>query len=488
MKKLLPIILSTLLSGCFFSEAIYISNTLKNEEDNLVPLAKDEFDDVSKLNRTKISQVFKVSESKDMESELLDILKKAKEKNLKISIAGKRHSMGGQTIYPNGIVIDMLDYNKMDLNKEKSILTVQSGALWSDIIPYLDKQGFAIKVMQSDSPFSVGGSISVNCHGWQNDSQPIASTVDSFRILTADGKILKCSRTENQELFSLALGGYGLFGIILDVDLKVVKNELYSYNRVLIGTKNYVSNYFEYKKKFPNIKMAYGRISIAPDSFLKEAIFYYMLPEETKDPLPEVKISNEINYTARGIFRGSVKDDFGKNFRWKAEKEYQPFLDKKIYTRNQLMIGDVKSFANNSKNSSDILHEYFIPADNVNKFIEKLGVITKEYKANMINITVRNINKDTDTFLRYANQDVFSFVISFNYETKVEADKKMEAMTQKLIDETINLKGAYYLPYRLHATKEQFLKVYPQASQLLDLKKKYDPDLIFQNKLFEKYF
>ena len=79
--------------------------------------------------------------------------------------------------------------------------------------------------MQSDNSFTVGGSLSVNCHGWQYSRPPIASTVESFRLMKADGDIVRCSRTENQELFSLVLGGYGLCGIILEADIRVVRNE-----------------------------------------------------------------------------------------------------------------------------------------------------------------------------------------------------------------------------------------------------------------------
>ena len=490
-KKLLLLIPTSLffLSSCIFQEILHIKKTLDDDKYDLVELKEGTIDDVSKLNNTKIKKVFKLQNENQINDELIAILKTSKEKNLKVSIAGKKHSMGGQTIYPDGIQIDMLKYNKMSIDKENSILNVQSGAIWSDIIPFLDKNGFAIKVMQSDSPFSVGGSISVNCHGWQNDSQSIASTVDSFRILLASGKILNCSRKENKELFSLALGGYGLFGIILDVSLKIMPNERYSYNHIVLKSKNYVETYNKYIKDNPNLRMAYGRISIGSNSFLEEAIFYYMLHEPTKDNyLPPLVLSDKINTIARGIYRGSVGNDFGKNLRWKAEKDWQPLMQDKYFSRNQLMIGDVKSFENTSWQSTDILHEYFIPPRNFNRFLKVLKKNVKAFNVDMLNITVRNIKEDKDTFLKYAKEDMFSFVISFNYKTTEDADKNMEKMTQKMIDEIIKLDGAYYLPYRLHATKEQFLKIYPMAKDLLDLKKKYDPDMIFQNKLFLKYF
>ncbi|MNL75412.1 hypothetical protein D3C87_2012130 [compost metagenome] len=68
--------------------------------------------------------------------------------------------------------------------------------------------------MQAFSSFSIGGSISVNGHGWQANSGPIASSVISFTLMNVEGQILTCSRDQNRELFHLVLGGYGLFGIV----------------------------------------------------------------------------------------------------------------------------------------------------------------------------------------------------------------------------------------------------------------------------------
>jgi hypothetical protein len=43
------------------------------------------------------------------------------------------------------------------------------------------------------------------------------------------------------------------------------------------------------------------------------------------------------------------------------------------------------------------------------------------------------------------------------------------------------------LPYRLHAKVEQFYRAYPQAQRFFELKRKYDPDELFQNELYRKY-
>ena len=206
------------------------------------------------------------------EKQLAGLLQYARTNHLRVSIAGARHSMGGHVIYPNGVVVDMLPFNGMELDGTNMILHVQAGARWSQVIPFLNAHGLSVEVMQSNDDFSIGGSLSVNCHGWQFDRPPIASTVESFRLMLADGTIVKCSRTENKELFSLVLGGYGLFGIILDTDLHVVPNEKYRIERLTVPTSGYVKALTEKTSGDTNVQMVYGRLRVTGQGFLQEGL------------------------------------------------------------------------------------------------------------------------------------------------------------------------------------------------------------------------
>lgn len=71
------------------------------------------------------------------------------------------------------------------------------------------------------------------------------------------------SRTENAELFSLALGGYGLFGLILEVTLHLTEDEVYRESTVLMKLDQYI-DYFQ-KEVLPNpdIRLHIGRIGCA---------------------------------------------------------------------------------------------------------------------------------------------------------------------------------------------------------------------------------
>jgi len=442
--------------------------------------------DASHLNETKVDSVVKTFEDIDKTiKQISELIKLAKEQGKKISIAGAQHSMGGHTIYPDGIVLDMKGFRYMELDSTEEYLLVGSGALWSDIIPYLDMYDRSVAVMQSNNSFSVGGSISVNCHGWQPNSPPIASTVESFRLINADGKILTCSRSENAELFSLVLGGYGLFGVILDVQLKVVSNKMYTAHQYVIKSADYIKEYDQLAQNH-DIGMVYGRININPENFMQEAILstFTIAENAIMEPLKE---EGGLTSLRRTVFRGSANNDYGKNLRWKAEKYGASQINGKKFSRNQLLNEGVEVFQNRDTAYTDILHEYFIPKAMVGTFIDSLKKIIPAYKVDLLNITVRNVKKDEDAFLRYANEEVFGFVMLYNQAKTNEAEEQMKAATQRMVDAAISVKGNYYLPYRLHATKEQMNKAYPQANQFFLLKKKYDPSEIFQNKFYQAY-
>lgn len=447
-------------------------------------------DDASRMNRTHVAEVRAIpADPAAAESQLRDLIKLARSKRLRVAIAGARHSMGGHTIYPEGIVIDMLPFNRMELNTETQTLHVGAGARWSEIIPSLDSHGYSVAIMQSNNDFSVGGSISVNCHGWQHNQPPISSTVKSFRLMKADGAIVRCSRNENAELFSLALGGYGLFGVILDVELQLAPNERYLPEAEVLASNRYVARFAEKVDGNPEVGMVHGRLCVVPgeQTFLREAILTVWRRSPSKrEEIPHLR---DAGYTAlrRGIYRAQIGSDAGKRLRWRAEKKLGEQLFGRFFSRNQLLNEGAEVYQEQDPRRTDILHEYFIPPGQFTSFLERARSIIPKHRGDLLNVTVRNVKQDNDTFLRYANQDVFAFVMLFNQARSPEDDKRMEEMTQELIDAALACGGRYYLPYRLHATKAQFEKAYPQARAWFERKRHYDPDGIFQNQFYTKY-
>src|SRR5580704_8098798 len=163
---------------CFFVVGALLSallfRTLGRKTSVVTVVAKPNVaDDMSRMNATEVHQVWDIpSNESDAEIGLRSLLKQARADKQHVSIAGARHSMGGQTIAPGGIRINMLPLKSMALDEQTDLLHVDAGARWADVIPYLDRHGRSIGVMQSDNDFTVGGSLSVNCHGWQYARAP----------------------------------------------------------------------------------------------------------------------------------------------------------------------------------------------------------------------------------------------------------------------------------------------------------------------------
>ena len=464
---------------------IHLYYAASRDVNELKDLPPGYIDDASRLNLTHIAEVWRVPvDSDDPEGQISQLLARARAEGLRVSIAGARHSMGGHTIYPGGIVLDMLSWNQMELDESSKLLKVQAGAVWEDVIAYLDPLGWSVIVMQSNNSFSVGGSISVNCHGWQYDRPPIASTVESFRLMQADGTIVRCSRTENRELFSLTLGGYGLFGVILDVELRVTANERYRLEQHVVPVNEALATFDKIMNK-TGLQLVYARMNIVPDTILNKAIINAFF----SDPGGEIPALTEPGTAElkRAVFRGSAQSDYGKELRWSVETKLQPLLRGKKFSRNQLLNESVEVFQNRSADSTDILHEYFVPRKNLTGFVQAMRRIIPQHKANLLNVTVRVVNEDKDTFLRYADQPMIAFVMLFVQDKTSEGEIRMQAVTRDLIDAAIEHEGRYYLPYRLHATNEQFHRAYPQAGEFFDRKRKYDPQELFQNQFYIKY-
>ncbi len=488
MKKKHFLIITALLIVAFIAiPTIHLLKTKLSETDIKPKDLKGYTDDESHLNLTKIDSLILVPDNQtELINQLRKIIKYAKGNNLKVSIAGAQHSMGGHTMTENGIIVNMLPYKEMELDTINDILTIGSGALWKDAIEFLDKHDKSISVMQAFSSFSIGGSLSVNGHGWQKNLPPVSSSVISFRLMNVDGKIINCSRNQNIELFKSVLGGYGLFGIILDVKLKVVNNTALEYKYVKMSTDKYLEFYEKFVSNNNDAELVFGRLRVSNKNFLEEATLNFFEKRQLK-PNPLNIVDNSSIESKRIIFRGSVDSEYGKRLRWDLETSANKVSKNSIYSRNELLNDDVSLIENKDSNSTDILHEYFIPERNFHQFINDMKPILLKSDIDLLNITIRRVEADNDSYMNYAKETVYGFVLLFNQKKTDKQENKMKKLTNELVDATINNEGTFYLPYRLHIDKIEMRKVYPQSEDFFKLKLKYDSLEVFSNKFYEHY-
>jgi len=201
---------------------------------------------------------------------------------------------------------------------------------------------------------------------------------------------------------------------------------------------------------------------------------------------------NPLQLFGRTIFRGSAGSAYGKSFRWNAEKKLGEEFGRHSYSRSEILDVSAQLFANRRPGRTDILHEYFIPPDHLLDFLQRLKRALARHggsdEPDLLNITVRDVRRDSDTFLAYAREDdMFGLVFLFEQAATEHASELATALTRELIDAALDLGGTSYLPYRLDATPEQFHRAYSQGAEFFQLKRRYDPEEIFQNKFYQTY-
>lgn len=385
----------------------------------------------------------------------------------------------------------MKQYNKiLKFDEQKKVITVQSGVTWADIQSYINPYGLALKVSQSQNIFTVGGSMSVNVHGRDIRNHTLIETVESFRLLNAQGKVFNVSRNENSELFNLVIGGYGLFGVILDVTLQLTHDELYQVKTESITYDEYSSYFTKNVLQKNDVKMHLARISVAPDSYLTEM---YVTDYSTADDQSQLgnytTLKRESIIAIPKFFLGlSRTNECGEIVFWDTQKKYSERIDGTYISRNNVMRSDSLFMDYNSANKTEVLQEYFVPVNQYSAFIDDLrNTLIDEKEFNMLNITVRYVGKNEEAVMSYATDDMFALVMLINQGTSEESIETTGRVIRNMIDVTLKHDGTYYLPYYHYPTKEQLKEAYPRSEEFFGMKEKYDPDERFMNLFYEEY-
>jgi FAD/FMN-containing dehydrogenase len=366
---------------------------------------------------------------------------------------------------------------------------VRAGARWRDVIAALDPLGFSPMVTQSNHDFSVGGTLCVNAHGWPVPYGPFGATLRAFRLMLADGTVLTCSRSENAELFGLALGGYGLFGIAIDAELDMADN-------VLLGARLEVMPATQFAARFtaaarePDVRMAYGRLSVARENFLSESLLVSYRPAASQPvPLPPPRTSDAFRYLSRSVFRAQTGSERAKKRRWYLETVLGPRMTaRKAVTRNAILNYPVAALADPDARRTDILHKYFVAPERLADFLAACRETIPAFGQDLLNVTLRYVEADAASVLAYAGGTRIALVMLFPQAMTAQGEEGMRAMTERLIDQVLALGGSYYLPYRLHARTDQLRAAYPRIEEFVAAKRRYDPALRFRNLMWEKYF
>ena len=423
-----------------------------------------------------------------------------------LSVAGGRHAMGGQQFLNGGVLLDASGLNRiLELDAERGLVRVEAGILWSDLVRGLRdmQQGQARRwsVVQKQTGadrLSIGGALAANGHGRGLTYKPVVQDVESFELVDASGAIRHCSRTENPELFSLAIGGYGLFGIIYAVTLRLMPAhrvrrvvEITSIERLETLFAQRIADGFTYGD------FQYKTDETSP-GFLRDGVMSCYVPmsggpvsdDEPHATEPPLNLLSEQDW--RGLLYLSHAD------KARAFDEYAGFYmstngqtyDSDTFQLSQY-IDDYHLELDRSLNAAvkctETITELYVPLPSLADFMDAAARELRQRSANVIYGTIRLIEQDDETFLNWARQPYACIVFNLHVEHTEAGIAHAADALRMLIDIAVERDGSYFLTYSKFATPQQLARCYPQFGEFLALKDRYDPDGVFSSDWLRAY-
>ena len=423
-----------------------------------------------------------------------------------LSVAGGRHAMGGQQFLDGGVLLDASGLNRiLELDAERGLVRVEAGILWSDLVRGLREmqQGQARRwsVVQKQTGadrLSIGGALAANGHGRGLTYKPVVQDVESFELVDASGAIRHCSRAENPELFSLAIGGYGLLGVIYAVTLRLMPAhrvrrvvEITSIERLETLFAQRIVDGFTYGD------FQYKTDETSP-GFLRDGVMSCYVPMSggpVSDDEPHAA-EQPLNLLSEQDWRGLLYLSHADKAR--AFEEYAGFYrstsgqtyDSDTFQLSQY-IDDYHQELDRSLNAAvkctETITELYVPLPSLADFMDAAARELRQRSANVIYGTIRLIEQDDETFLNWARQPYACIVFNLHVEHTEAGIAHAADALRMLIDIAIERDGSYFLTYGKFATPQQLARCYPQFGEFLALKNRYDPDGVFSSDWLRAY-
>lgn len=151
------------------------------------------------------------------------VFRLAKERGLKVGLRGAGRSYGDAANCAENICLDLTRMNRiLDWNPDTGIIRVEPGVTIRQLWQYTIEDGWWPYVVSGTMFPTIGGAAAMNIHGKNNFKVgTIGDHILEFELLLPNGKIKRCNREQNADLFHAAIGGFGMLGCFVSLTLEM---------------------------------------------------------------------------------------------------------------------------------------------------------------------------------------------------------------------------------------------------------------------------
>lgn len=423
---------------------------------------------------------------------LQEIVRDARRHRDAVCVAGGRHAMGAQQFASNAVLVDTTKLNRiLNFDQETGVVEVEAGIQWPQLISELVTRqagtsrawGIAQKQTGADR-LSLGGALAANIHGRGLRMKPFVADVESLVVIDADGNSQACNRQQNAELFRLIIGGYGLFGLVYSLKLRLTRRqkvqrvvEIITIEELMPALEKRIADGFLYG----DFQFSIDEKS---DDFLHRGVFSCYRPVAAGTPMVENKRLTSDNWLMLLMLahtdRHKVFEEYARYYLstsgqvyWSDTHQLSDYRDGYHQILDQRLGATIPA--------TEIITEIYVPRNQLAGFMGEAREDFRKHNVEIIYGTIRLIEKDNESFLAWAKQPYACIVFNIHTEHSPNGLLHSAEAFRRLIDMAIRRDGSYYLTYHKYATREQVLACYPQFPEFLRLKAKYDPEERFQS-------
>jgi FAD/FMN-containing dehydrogenase len=385
----------------------------------------------------------------------------------------------------------------LGLDEDRGVVVAEAGVEWPELVEYLlrvqaghPRQWGIVQKQTGADRLTLGGSLSANVHGRGLKLSPFVQDLESFVLVDEGGHARRCSRTENVELFRLAIGGYGLFGVIQTVELRLAPRrrlqrivELIDADGLMAAFDRRIADGFEFGD------FQYMTDETA-DGFMRRGVFscYRPVGDEVSVPTTQKELSVEEWHR---LFYLSHAD---KRAVFDAYSSYYASTSGQLYWSDthqmSLYLDDYHRVLDERLGTapgSEMITEIYVPRPALGSFLERAARFLREDGTGVIYGTIRLIERDTETVLAWAREPWACIIFNLHVAHTTEGIARARAAFTGLIELARELDGSYYLTYHRWASRQQVLACHPRLPEFLAAKRRFDPGERFQSDWYRHY-
>ena len=449
----------------------------------------------SRLNGTEVRRVARPRTPDEVRHEI----QRAADDDLTICPAGSLHSMGGQQFAASGVSLNSSGLKGIGpLDPESCTVWAQSGVTWPELVRWLHENQSGVSetlsIIQKQTgadEMTLGGALSSNIHGRVLGRRPIVADIESFHLITPKGERLLCSRESNPELFALAIGGYSLFGFVDSIKLRLEPRTQMVRQVAEVRTEDVIPILEERRRE----GSTYGDFQYMTDEsskdFMARGIMSTYSPIDSQESIPQDQVGLTLEdwmrlYVLAHTDKARAYDEYAAHYLqtdgqiyWSDDHQFSPYLPE----AGEMLASrlGLETFA------SLMISELYVPRSRFPDFMREARQALLDTEANVVYGTVRLIESEDETFLRWAREDYACVIFNLLVEHSAEGIERAKKQFRALIDCALDQGGCYYLTYHRWARKDQVERAYPQFRSFLELKEKYDPGRIFTSEWHRHY-